>query len=372
MLEKALGLLTLIENEGYRAYLVGGFVRDYLLGIESSDVDIATNATPRQIKEIFPEANLSYEEYGSVTLLYKSVRFEITTFRKENNYANKRSPVQIEYIDNLHEDLLRRDFTVNTICMSKDGTIIDLLNGQEDLDKRIVRSVGDAFLKMEEDTLRILRAIRFSTTLNFELHSEVKSAIDKYKDDLIELSYSRKKEELDKIFGSLNVRKGIDLLCQLRVDESLELFNLSNVVVTDDILGIWAFLNVSDKYPFTNNEKDLMDEINVVKDIDNLDPLNLYNYGLYINTVAGSYKGISKKEITEAYSKLEIKSRKDLNVDVDDIIKIFDNKPGKYLSELFKVLEKAVLVDGVPNKSEDLLEICVRMYEEKQLDLEYS
>ncbi len=372
MLERALGLLSLIEYEGYRAYLIGGFVRDYLMGVESSDVDIATNATPRQLKEIFPEANLSYEEYGSVTLVYKSVRFEITTFRKENNYANKRNPVEIEYIDNLYEDLLRRDFTINTICMNKDGMIIDLLNGQEDLDKKVIKAVGNADLKMGEDTLRILRAIRFSTTLNFEIEEELKEAIDKYKSDLSLLSYDRKKEELNKIFGSLNVRRGIGLLCDFKLDKHLDLPNLSSVTAFSDILGIWAFLNVSDKYSFTSNEKELMEQINLVKNMDNLSPLNLYYYGLYINTVAGSYKGISKKEITEAYSKLPIKSKKELDIDVEDIINVFNDKPGKYLRDVFKGLEKAVLVDGIDNKKENLLKICVKMYEEKQLNLDNS
>ena len=174
MLNNALKLLKEIDDNGFVSYIVGGFVRDYLLGIESNDIDICTNATPKDIKEIFKDNCLPSEDYGSVTVVIKNINYEITTFRKDIGYNDNRHPSEIKYIDSLEEDLLRRDFTINTICMDKDGKIVDHLNGIEDLKKRIIRSVGNADKKFSEDALRILRAIRFATILDFKLDDTVK------------------------------------------------------------------------------------------------------------------------------------------------------------------------------------------------------
>ena len=133
MLDVAFSLLKEITSRSYKAYIVGGFVRDYLLGIESNDIDITTNATPKQIKEIFEDSCLPTEDYGSITVIKKGVRFEITTFRKEIEYANNRKPIEIKYIDDLFQDLLRRDFVINTLCMDQNGKILDYLGGQEDI-----------------------------------------------------------------------------------------------------------------------------------------------------------------------------------------------------------------------------------------------
>ena len=176
MLDIALKLLDEITSYGFQAYIVGGFVRDYILGIESNDIDINTNATPKEIKNIF-DSCLPNEDYGSVTVIKKGVRFEITTFRKEMSYLDNRRPSQIEYIDDLYQDLLRRDFTINTLCMNKDGEIIDFLGGRSEIDSRVVKTVGNAKTRFEEDSLRILRAVRFATILDFKLDKETRDAI---------------------------------------------------------------------------------------------------------------------------------------------------------------------------------------------------
>ena len=125
MIDIALKLLNEFVSRSYKAYIVGGFVRDYILGIESNDIDITTNATPKEIKEIFEDSCLPNEDYGSVTVMWRGIRFEITTFRREIEYLNNRKPVEIRYIDDLMTDLLRRDFTINTLCMDCDGNILD-------------------------------------------------------------------------------------------------------------------------------------------------------------------------------------------------------------------------------------------------------
>ena len=130
MLKKSLELLKKIEEHGYEAYIVGGYVRDYCMNNESSDVDICTNAKPKDLIKIFDDADLPKEKYGSVTLKHKNVRYEITTFRKELKYEN-RKPVEIEYTDELLEDLIRRDFTINSLCMDSNGNILDFFEGKK-------------------------------------------------------------------------------------------------------------------------------------------------------------------------------------------------------------------------------------------------
>ena len=351
MLDNALKLLKEINDNGYVAYIVGGYVRDYLLGIESNDIDICTNATPKDVKEIFKDSCLPSEDYGSVTVVIKGINYEITTFRKDIDYTDNRHPNEIKYIDSLDEDLLRRDFTINTICMDKDGYIIDNLGGRKDLESRIIKTVGNSVDKFTEDSLRILRAIRFATILDFNLDEEVKDAIIKTRDLLSNLSYNRKKEELDKIFTSPNFRKGIQLLLDLGLDKTLDIPNLSKVLDSDvsSSIGIWSILNVGDKYPFNKNEFDIIDNVNKVVELDNLNPSVLYKYGLYVNSVAGKIKKDDIKKITEAYNNLIIKSRKEINITAEEIMAILNKAPGEYLKDIYDDLEEEILYNRLEN-----------------------
>ncbi len=363
MLQTALKLLTKIEENGFHGYIVGGFVRDHLLGITSNDVDITTNATPMDIKAIFQDAALPQEDYGSITVRAKSVRFEITTFRRELTYYNNRKPIEIEYIDDLLEDLKRRDFTINTLCMNAEGKVLDLLNGKVDIEKKVIRTVGNSYDKFSEDTLRILRAIRFATSLDFTLSGEVEDAIKKTKHLLKHLSYERKRQELDKIFTSKNVKKGIHLLKALGLDQELELTRLDHVHNYDDVVGIWAMLEVEEHYPFTTNEKELMKKIRTVLPLNNLDPEVLYHYGLYVNSVAASQKGIDKKEVTRAYNDLAIHARSDLAVTSEEILSHLNRKPGPFLKNLYEDLVHLVLTGNLQNEKEAILSYCKENYQ---------
>ncbi len=362
MLETALKVLKEIESSSQEAYIVGGFVRDYLLGISSNDIDMNTSATPKELKELFPDSTIPKDDYGSVTLMRKNIRFEITTFRKEYSYKNHRQPVKIEYVDSLYQDLLRRDFTINAICMNQQGEIIDLLKGKKDLEDRIIRTIGNSDDKLKEDALRILRAIRFATTLDFSLSPEIEEAILKNKHLLKDISYERKREELDKIFANHNTKKGISLLLKFGLEESLDIPLLSTVTSTDSLMGIWAVLDVLDLYPFTANEKDLIEGIKKAYQCDNLDPYNLYKYGLYINSVAGEMKGESVKKITEAYQQLPIHERRDIAVDGDLVMETLNRQPGPYLNQIFKELERKILYRELKNEKDVLLDYCCQNF----------
>ncbi len=362
MIETSLKLLKKIEAQGFKAYIVGGFVRDYLLKRPSLDVDIATNATPMDIKQIFKDIFIPKVEYGSVTVFYHNIRFEITTFRRELSYINNRKPVEFEYINDLLEDLSRRDFIINTICMDSDGKIIDLLNGQKDLDNKIINTVGSSYDKFEEDSLRILRAIRFATILNFSLSDEIKEAVKKTKHHLSTLSYQRKKEELDKIFSSKNATYGVSLLKELGLDKELEIYNLDDIKLGVDIIGVWSSLDISDNYPFSKNEKELIKKIRDVIKLDNLNNEVLYHYGLYVNSVAGAIKGIDKKKITEKFDKLPITNKSDINITSKEIMDILHKNGGAYLKDIYNNLTTLILNGKLDNDNEILKKYVVNNY----------
>jgi tRNA nucleotidyltransferase (CCA-adding enzyme) len=364
MLDVALKLLNEITSHNYKAYIVGGFVRDHIMGIESNDVDITTNATPKQIKEIFEDSCLPNEDYGSVTVIKKGIRFEITTFRKESEYINNRKPSEIKYIDDLYQDLIRRDFIINTLCIDYQGNIIDVLGGQEDINNKIIRTVGDAENRFNEDCLRILRAVRFATILNFNLSDEIINAIGKTKHLLKNLSYYRKKSELEKIFTSSNHINGIKLLIDLGLDKELEIPNLYKILETDttSLIGIWSLLNVSSKYPFNKNELDLINNINKVLNLNNMDPVALYKYGLYVNSVAGEIKGTNIKSITECYNSLVIKVRSDINITSSDIMKLLDKGPGKYIKDIFDDIEREILYHRLENSYDNISQYIISKY----------
>ena len=365
MNETALKVLKKIDSNGYKAYLVGGYPRDIYIGRDSMDFDICTNATPKQLKDIFGNSMLPSEEYGSVTLILNNIRFEITTFRKDIKYLNNRKPIEIEYVDNLIDDLNRRDFTMNTMCIDKNGVLIDLLNGKEDIQSRTIRTVGNANMRIYEDCLRILRAVRFATTLNFNLDEDLKEAIKRHKDLLKNLSYYRKKEELDKIFSSPNSAKGIKLIKELGLDESLELSNLDNLIPTTYLIGIWAQLDVLDKYSFNNTEKESIRAINELIDKDILDYNNLYKYGLYISTIVGEIKDIDKSLINERYNSLYIHNKTEIRIDAKEICELLDRKPGKYLKDIYNDLEYKLVNKILENDKDKMKEYI--LYNFKQI-----
>ncbi len=356
----ALEILNKIFDYGYEAYIVGGFVRDKLLGIESNDVDITTNATPMELKNIFPDIDIDKGTYGSVTVYYKNNRFEITTYRLDLEYVDNRHPSKITYVNDLKTDLLRRDFTINTIFINKEGEIVDLLNGIEDLNKKIVRSILDANKSFRDDSLRILRAIRFATLLNCSLSQDVVNAINENKELLKNLSYNRRKRELDIIFGSPEAFNGIELLKSFGLDKELEL-DFSRVRDYSDIVGIWAMIN-NPNYMFTSSEKDLIKKVNIVYKLDNLNPHVLYDYGLYVNVLAAINKGIDKQHVIQEYYKLPIREKTDILLEAKDICKILNIKPSGLIGKIYRDIIDKILNYELENDKEKLINYIKSVY----------
>lgn len=214
MYEIALKLLNEISNMGYEAYIVGGYPRNLLIGKQNTDIDICTSANPNIIKENFKVVK-DNSKFGSMQIEYNSYLFEITTFRIELEY-NGRYP-KIEYTESLIEDLKRRDFTINTICIDKDGNYIDLMGAINDLNNKIIKCIGDTKTKLKEDPIRILRTIRFSGELDFEIDKDLEYNIKIYGDLLEELSKGQIKKELDKMnYKSIELLKKYKLIGYLK------------------------------------------------------------------------------------------------------------------------------------------------------------
>lgn len=372
MYDTALSILKKINENGYKAYIVGGYPRDLYLKRNSIDIDICTDATPKELKTLFPDSVLPNKEYGGITLIYKQIRFEITTFRKEIKYDNNRFPVKIKYIHTLVDDLRRRDFTMNTLCIDENGEMLDLLNAMPDLEAKIIRTVGKADHKIKEDILRSLRAIRFATVLNFELDPKLKQAIMHYATLLKKLSFDRKKEELNKIFASQNAKYGLELLQELKLTKYLNLSNVDSVIVTTSPLGIWAQLDVLNIYPFTNSEKQMIKAIQKVRTLDVLDSYTLYTNDLYVCTIVGEIQHIDRALIVAKYNELPIKSSKEIALQPLEICQILNIEPGPILKDIIKELEYAIIKGSLINSKDTIIAYLSAKHIAQNIKIEYN
>ena len=354
MKEKALEVLKILYDHGYESYVVGGYVRDIILKRKTNDIDICTSATPKEILEIFDDVIVSDMQYGSVVIAYKGYKFDTTTFRKEIKYEDNRKPVKIKYIKDIKKDLLRRDFTINTLCMNKDGNILDILNIRSDIDNKLLKTVGNPRYRIKEDSLRILRCIRFATILDFNIENKTKHFLTKYSYLLKNLSINRKKEELDKIFLSKNKERGRKLLLELNLTNALDLDKLATITMCTDLTGIWCQLEVDNIYPFTKVEKEQMTKLRELLKYDKIDNYLLYKYGLYLCTVYAEIKGISRKKLSTMYSNLPILTRKDINITGEEISIILNKTPGKYIKDILDDIELNILNNNINNDKEEI------------------
>ena len=168
-MERAKKILNKLNKKGFKSYIVGGAVRDYIIGLNPSDIDITTDATPEEVMNIFSKVYPSGIKFGTVTVMVDDIGFEVTTFRTDGDYLDGRRPEVVEFGKTIEEDLYRRDFTINAMAMDFSGNIVDLFDGQDDLKNGIIRAVGDPVTRFSEDALRILRAFRFSARYGFEI-----------------------------------------------------------------------------------------------------------------------------------------------------------------------------------------------------------
>ena len=199
--------VLLLKNSGYEAFLIGGSVRDFIMGLPIGDIDITTNATPTEVKEVFRDFRVIETgiKHGTVTVLIDAEPLEITTYRSESTYSDNRHPDSVTFSKTLSDDVVRRDFTMNAVAFDFSDGFCDLVNGIDDIKNQTIRCIGDAETRFREDALRILRALRFSSVLGFTIEENTKSAIHKCKDLLNNISAERIRDEFVKLICGKNV-----------------------------------------------------------------------------------------------------------------------------------------------------------------------
>ncbi len=221
-------IILTIEQAGGEAYIVGGAVRDLLLGRDPGDIDLATSLFPEEVSRLFENVIPTGIDHGTVTVVLEHHPFEVTTFRSESTYTDRRRPDTVSLGVSLEEDLMRRDFTINAMALKRDR-LVDLFGGQDDLQRKLVRTVGDPYERFSEDALRMLRAFRFMSQLGFALESDTERAIVRLKESIDHVAMERIAIEMEKLM----VGEGrIDALTALRrtgINEEL-------AGLTDDVL----------------------------------------------------------------------------------------------------------------------------------------
>lgn len=234
MTEKPVFILEKLKEAGFEAYFVGGCVRDTLLGRPVHDWDITTSAMPERTMQVFPKCVATGLKHGTVTVVQDGEMYEVTTFRSDGTYLDGRHPENVTFVRDLREDLSRRDFTVNAMAMDEKGNITDLFGGREDLKNSILRCVGEPEKRFREDALRMLRALRFSAQLGFEIEKNTYEAICRCADLCAGLSCERVREEMEKTLLSgcpekVGEMAKLGLLKPVKITETEELRNIGTL-----------------------------------------------------------------------------------------------------------------------------------------------
>ena len=222
-IDSFLFLADLFNKNGYQLFLVGGTVRDYLLGLPLTDMDAVTDATPDEMKTFIPDGNFTFAKYGNVGYKCNGTKFDLTTLRKEDEYTDSRHPNSVIFVKDLSIDVRRRDFTINGIYFDRDMKIIDYVGGQNDLRNHLLRMIGDPDKRIKEDPLRIIRALRFALDFNLSIDEELETAIkcnsymldnlnkDKILQDLKKIRIDDK-DKIRKVFHDYNIKLVLDML----------------------------------------------------------------------------------------------------------------------------------------------------------------
>lgn len=375
----ALPVLKEINEAGYEAYFVGGSVRDLLLNRHIHDVDIATSAYPMEIKQIFKKTIDTGIKHGTVTVLYEGESYEITTFRTESGYQDFRRPDHVTFVQNLSEDLKRRDFTINALAMDVDGNIIDHFDGLGDLEKHLIRAVGKAENRFHEDALRMMRAVRFMSQLQFTLEPETEQAISDNHELLSKISVERIRDE----FVKMGIAPGSQQAFQIFLDtglseevpgfrgkkENLALYPQLNFSPTNEA-NLWALMIIllklpNDKIPhfmrmWKNSNAMERQVADIVAFFDLISSHAPNNYDLYkagLETIVSTIdlahilgQPVNGSALVDSYEALPIKNNRDLVVDGHFLLK--NGIPaGPRVGLLLEEIKKAVL-EGVISNNE--------------------
>ncbi len=377
---KAMPVLRTLEDAGFEAYFVGGSVRDVLLHRHVHDVDITTSAYPEEVKELFDKSIDTGIKHGTVTVLYGGESYEITTFRTESGYQDFRRPDHVTFVQNLDEDLKRRDFTINALAMDMHGDIVDLFNGIEDLKNHIIRAVGNPEKRFHEDALRMMRAVRFMSQLEFKLEEKTEQAIKDNHELLKKISVERIREEFVKMGLGPFSRQAFQIFLDTQLSEDvpdfagkkdlLQVYPQLKFSPTMET-SLWAVIIILLKVPNENIGKFMRDWKNsnamtekveqIIKMFDLIADHVPTDYELFeagediiINTIdVADILGqpISSEALVDRYLALPIKTPSELAVDGRFLIKR-GMRPGAQLGRTLNQIRKKVVACEIENSEE--------------------
>lgn len=365
-------------SHGYEAYIVGGCVRDKIMGIVPHDYDITASAMPSEIKSIFKSTADTGIKHGTVTVIIGNKPFEVTTFRSEFGYSDSRHPDKVVFINNIEEDLKRRDFTMNAIAFNPEKGFCDPFNGTEDIKNKIIRAVGNPTKRFKEDALRILRLFRFKSVLNFSIDKDTENAALELCGKISEISEERISTELIKTllgqnpealeslikkggfeFFDITDCEGLARIKELTLNPEIRLYAFLNICGAD-VFKTCKALKLSNKFLSDFNDFEILKselDINEIKR--NLKKLkNKNNFILYLDYK----KNILNEDISSyilKYNKI-IENRepyeiKDLKINGDDLKNI--GIKGKEIGETLDFLLEKITDNPKLNNKDKLFEI---------------
>lgn len=386
---KALPILEKIMDAGYEAYFVGGSVRDRILDLEVNDVDIATSAQPHEIKKIFKRTVDVGIEHGTIMVLIDDDSYEITTFRTESTYKDFRRPDSVTFVRSLEEDLKRRDFTMNAIALDNGGNIIDPFDGLMDIDKGIIRAVGNPHERFKEDALRMMRAVRFSAQLDFQIEAETLLSIRENAPLLDKIAIERIQIEFEKLLiGQWHtiglaamIKTELYKYCPQLIDKHKAIMAMiDDELPFENARQAWAFFlfqidMASTGRPFNPrsflkgwklSNQMIDDSLTIFRALkerllsNKIDPWVVFNIGrdfaYEVEYLLEHLGRIGQYEIlSDIYDDLQIKDKKELEVTGHDLMTLTNERPGKWMSEALDAALQAVVYKELKNDKEDII-----------------
>jgi len=365
-----------LSTAGYEAVFVGGAVRDAELGKKPLDIDIATSATPHQVKEVFRHTIDIGIEHGTILVMMHGEPIEVTTYRTESTYSDQRHPDEVIYVNSLKEDLQRRDFTINALAMTVDGELIDLFDGLKDLKQKIIRCVGNPEERFGEDPLRIFRALRFSSVLDFEIEEKTLDSMKKLAPSLRHVAIERIKTEMDKLFLAENPSRAFHYGRQIGLPELFP-----ELLAAFDTLdrytpflharhGFAAMLAVTDteaanlsrQFKLSNEEKRFLkqfEEAFASRRNHVFGPWEFYSYSTDVLEVVEKvyhvnheHNELMTQQIEQYKEQLPIRTRTDLAFTGTDLLKWSGKSGGKWTSDWIKKIERAIVFGQIENDAQ--------------------
>ncbi|MFK3242351.1 CCA tRNA nucleotidyltransferase [Staphylococcus aureus] len=387
LFEQARPILEQIQDNGFEAYYVGGSVRDYVMGRNIHDIDITTSATPDEIESIFSHTIPVGKEHGTINVVFNDENYEVTTFRAEEDYVDHRRPSGVTFVRDLYEDLQRRDFTMNAIAMDTAYKLYDYFDGQQDINNRIIRTVGIAEERFQEDALRMIRCLRFQSQLSFDIAMETFEAMRTQMADIKFLSIERIVIELTKLMRGINVEESFNHLKSLKAFNYMPYFeqlDMNQINVTEPIDLELLIAIVSVKFDINYSLKPLKLSNRQVKDINQYiqimnalpsiitkEQLKMFVYDYDTNLIknvmvaadvlkANDIQGhepliVNLQTIDETLHRLPMHNRKDMMVNGGVLMAHLNAKSGPWLKDVLRQIEIAIVTGKVINEETEIL-----------------